>query len=731
MIVPRPLAATLTLGLSLGLGGTAVAMPAPHDLASPDLAAHVLRTTPQQETADDLPPGAVVADGPIDQLSRDGDTLYATGAFNRVGRYAGPGAVLSAGTGATVASATLADGQVSVVISDGDGGWYLGGDFTRIGGHPAGGLAHVLADGDVDPDFHPVADGLVSAVALSGDTLWFGGQFDTVDGATRTNLAAVSVTDGALLPFAASHPDPVTELAYAPQDGARAPRLFVGGYHLTALDPSTGAAVPGFATVAVTQVRALLVSGDTLYVGDSRLRAVDVGTGTPVAGFTTWPVGGYGSVHTLLASGSTLYVGTDVAAHRLLALDAATGARVAGFAPTLTGSNAMPNSRGGVYDLALDGGRLWVGGAFTAVDGEPAGGLAVLDAATGDAADVAVPSYDQQVNAVELSADQAYVGGTFWTTDWQDTQGLAAFDATTLEPKAGFHSGRWNDGDLLLTPHAGYVADNHFMGYDTTELADDGDYYYAYHTRIDAFDPETGANLGAIRVRRMAGATTVGNRLYVAQRLTDDVRFPEHRILVFNSAGKQVDSFAVPLRGYVTTMATVDGELLLGGSFKRWAQHVHPAHTAMLRLDPATGARRAYFNPRIHGPVYDLAVEGRHVYAAGLFTRIDQRTGGRRAGVVALGPHSRLDASFVPQGTNRSVMTRLHPAGDTVWAGGRLFLDATTGARTADPTGWSDRDSSVQALTTGPTGIAWSSYLTLNLGGTHYFRMGFVSTTSD
>ena len=40
-------------------------------------------------------------------------------------------------------------GTVNTSASDGAGGWFIGGNFSHVGGLPRYGLAHILADGNV------------------------------------------------------------------------------------------------------------------------------------------------------------------------------------------------------------------------------------------------------------------------------------------------------------------------------------------------------------------------------------------------------------------------------------------------------------------------------------------------------------------------------------------------------------------------------------------------------
>ena len=136
-MAPRPLrTALLTLPVALAL---ALASNATANQPEPAAGPHPPSSVP--DTADDLPTGAVVADEEIYQLLRVDDRVYAQGYFRTVGRYAGPGQVRSVMDGALEDSPQIADGQVSVAVGDGAGGWYLGGDFTRIGATTPQGVA--------------------------------------------------------------------------------------------------------------------------------------------------------------------------------------------------------------------------------------------------------------------------------------------------------------------------------------------------------------------------------------------------------------------------------------------------------------------------------------------------------------------------------------------------------------------------------------------------------------
>src|SRR5215217_5312044 len=141
------------------------------------------------------------------------------------------------------------DGRVQAIIRFGD--WlYVGGSFSAVSGKPRAGLARVnVVSGAVDPSRSADVVGSVIALATSPDgaTLYVGGEFTSVAGAGRENLAALSAATGAVDPAFTPNPDQwVAALRLA--DG----RLFAAGCfttvggagqpYLAELSPVTGTA---------------------------------------------------------------------------------------------------------------------------------------------------------------------------------------------------------------------------------------------------------------------------------------------------------------------------------------------------------------------------------------------------------------------------------------------------------------------------------------------------------
>jgi hypothetical protein len=89
------------------------------------------------------------------------------------------------------------NGTVYACVADGRGGWFVGGEFTAVGGIPRVNLAHVQVDGSV-ARLRADTDGVVRALALDGRTLYVGGDFTHVAGEERAHVAALSAVTGEL-----------------------------------------------------------------------------------------------------------------------------------------------------------------------------------------------------------------------------------------------------------------------------------------------------------------------------------------------------------------------------------------------------------------------------------------------------------------------------------------------------------------------------------------------------
>ena len=292
-----------------------------------------------------------VTNGFVYAAARSGTTLFIGGDFTAVGPATAGGVPLTTTDGSPMAPFPKVAGAVLAIAPDGSGGWYIGGSFNAVGGLPRAGLAHVRADRTVAPWNPNVSGGAntyrVEAIALSGNTVYIGGDFSTMGGLQRKNLAALNGTTAAV----------------------------------TSWNPGTD-----------STVHALAVSGQVVYVGGefdlisgqsrSRIAALDATT----AAATAWDPNATSSgvdnyVAALVVSGNLVYaagnyqgIGGQVR-RSLAALDATTG--------LATAWNPGASVTYQVMSLAVSGSVVYASGNFATIGGQSRSNLAALDATTG------------------------------------------------------------------------------------------------------------------------------------------------------------------------------------------------------------------------------------------------------------------------------------------------------------------------------------------------------------
>jgi len=147
-----------------------------------------------------------VTNGGVTSIVREANTVYLAGTFTSVGPQLGQGVAISTLSAKAVAGfpeVSGGNGRVNAVLGDGSGGWFIGGsfDFVGAGNVRRPDLAHIRADGSVDPTFDPAVAGFgsgfgvegVDALALSpdGHTLYVGGYFTSLGGVSDIDVGAV------------------------------------------------------------------------------------------------------------------------------------------------------------------------------------------------------------------------------------------------------------------------------------------------------------------------------------------------------------------------------------------------------------------------------------------------------------------------------------------------------------------------------------------------------------
>jgi len=408
------------------------------------------------------------ANGRVADIVTRGNRAWIGGGFDYVGPTTGHAVVVDSATGQR-APGPIVDGKVNASIPDGSGGYYLGGEFARVGSSRRVGLAHVLADGTVQKSWAPDVTGSVQALALVGSTVLVGGQFSAVGTQSVSNLAAVA-PDGSVAAWSATN-GPVSALAVAGD------AVYVSGSFTTVSGTARrGLARLGAASAALDQtfnvttnaaVNALAVTAgatradDAVFFGGD-FTSVTTGAGSAVrnrlasvsggGALTTWAPSADASVRALavdagtgkVAVGGAFSTVNASARERLAVLDAS-GATT-GLNAALSGCQA-PHTTGSTYDLAdcttevnslaIQNGTVYAGGVFTMAGGALKHNAAAFTLATG-AMTSWRPFPGNRVSSVSVLPAGVLLGGDFTSVGGEYRKGLAAIDLTTGRVDPGF-----------------------------------------------------------------------------------------------------------------------------------------------------------------------------------------------------------------------------------------------------------------------------------------------------
>jgi outer membrane protein assembly factor BamB len=263
--------------------------------------------------------------GRVDAILPIGNTVYLGGNFTAVrpaGAPSGTGlvtrqhlAAFDKTTGALLPWNPGTDKEVLALTASLDGTTvYVGGTFARLGGASRGRLGQVDATTGALLPWAPRADLQVNTVAVTPTTIYFGGTFDAVNGQPRSRLAAVDYSGVLSTTWQPVADDRVRIIQPAP-DGLS---VFAGGDFLSInadtkqkimvrLDPTTGAPLPWFFHPGYP-IHAISFFGSTLYAaGDGsggHIGAFDLTTGARL-----WTLQTDGGVQAMVIAGGVIYAG--------------------------------------------------------------------------------------------------------------------------------------------------------------------------------------------------------------------------------------------------------------------------------------------------------------------------------------------------------------------------------------------------------------------------------------
>ncbi len=608
-----------------------------------------------------------VINGTVNTAARVGNTLYIGGTFTRIAPSTNALGSLVA-VNPTTAQAIpgrlplVVGGDVVAMIPDGNGGYYVGGGFDRVGSNRQPNLRRLDASGQLVPGFVP-SPGFVRALVLAGGHLWVGGDFTFIGSQPRQRLAAINPVTGEVRAFATDANNSVFAIAVS------GTQIFVAGSftqiagqarnRLAAFDATTGALLP-WNPGADNTVNALATDATAVYVGGSfstvggvarvRLAAVDAATGATIAAFAPPPM--TNTINKLLRFGPALYAGGNFAItgatprNNAAAFSAVTGA-LSGWVPNITG--------GAVTALTADGNLIYVGGGFSQVAGQPRTGVVAVDAASG-ALNSWNPGLIRGANAIEIASDGAViVGGGANATGGVTRFNLAAIDMVSgnLLPFAPSTNNTVMamaaieiDEEVALIIGGNFTNVNGQPRNRIAVLDDEGD--------VDNFNPGADNTVNAIAV--------ANGQVYVGGAFGTIAGQPRVRLASFSieDDGALTDWAPAVADGFATVLEPGDGVMYVGGSFNTIGG---AARSSVAAIDVNTGAATAFNANLPPSTVQSLKRSGSTLYVGDLangLSVLDAVSGAQTGQALpALSPAAPVRAVAVQ--------------GDTLYVGGALF----------------------------------------------------------
>jgi hypothetical protein len=574
--------------------------------------------------------------GIVSEVARAGDVAYVGGSFGSVAPAANlvhGFATFAADSAVPVLPRLDVNGRVRAVIALPGGGWLIGGEFTQVNGSSRTRLARLLADGSLDATFTTAVSGTVRAMTVLGSRVYLAGAFATVGGETRQRLAALDATtlalDTAFLPAVSGGAATVYALL------ASGTTLYVAGEfttvngdpkpNLAAVDAATGANLTAFTGTADDRVNALALTGGSLYAGGefnqiggvTRLHVarLDATTGAAAAGFDA---GANGDVNAVLVSGGALYV-----AGAFGQIGGATRARIARLdLSTGVAATWNPGADGEVEQLGVFGGVVIAGGHFTRIGGQDRLRLAALDPAVETGITLSWnPSLSSSVDAMHVdAAGFVFASGSFTHFGAVPRENLAAIDLRSggLLP--------WKPGADGWVRALDVVGNTVYIGGDFLTMAGESRH------RIAAVDGVT----GALRT----WTADANGPVYGLVVANDVVYFVGAFSSIKNSTSRGrgaavgVDDVVRPWNpaadGDIEALAVSGSRVYLGGEFTMLgAQN----HLRLGAVDATTGAPETSFAPSVSGPVYRVDVLGDLVFLGGDFSMVNSSSRANAAAV--------------------------------------------------------------------------------------------------
>ena len=485
------------------------------------------------------------------------------------------------------------DGSVFAIVTQADGKLVVGGQFTTVQGVERNNLARLNPDGTLDASYNPNPNGPVRALLLQPDgRIVAGGDFSEL----RPNASGAAIARGRI---ARLNSDGTVEASFAPNIGGDP---LPGGGTLKAQVFALARQADG--SILVGGTFATIQPGNLTVIFNRRnlLRLTSAG----VLDLNFDPSPNATVLSLALHVDNKIVVGGGFTSFAPAGSESTDRNRIARLNPNGTvDSEFNPNANNGVSTLAVQrDGKILVGGFFTTLQpiGDESASSRVHIARLnldGTLDSEFIPRVEGNVSTISLQPDgMILIGGSFSTVWGRGAAASSRSNVARLNP----------DGSL------------------------DPDFAPTFNGAVNVFATQSDGRviLGGLFTRALPqGRTTALVRNHMAR---------------LNADGSVDANFELDPGGRILTSVTQsDGRIVIGGTFTAVGG---ATHNYLARLN-ADGSVDATYNPNFNGRVYALAYEpgSNKVIVGGAFTTIGGET---RNHIARLNPSGTIDSEFNP-----------------------------------------------------------------------------------
>lgn len=635
--------------------------------------------------------------GAVYGMANRNDTVFVAGNFTSLYH---PDSIISYGglfdpnTGKPSASWDQPNGPVYASAPDKKGGFFIGGNFSKVASLNAVRLAHIDSSGTLKNTFSSTGiNGVVKSMASLGDTLFVGGQFNLVGnflesagGPVLKNSALVSTNFPNINGYVfCAIPDGVggwyvtgsfTKVGNLTRN--RAARIDANG-NVLAWNPNLN----GICYAMVRYQNTVFLGGAFSNVGTmvrSGIASVDTASGA----VSTWVPGSPSTVvRSFSISNNVLYMagafGTIATQNRQnIAAFNLPGLTLTSFNTTMSYTNGQAT----LFSVLALGNKVFVGGRFDNIGGSSRTCLAALNPASG----LALPTWSANANDVveqiKFLNGFIYVGGSFTSVKGLSRNYVAAADTSTgtlnsLNPNInGFvtcmeidplDSTLYISGNFTNYFHSINLKTMNSMSWplrtnayaNTISLFGSrlfvGGYFTSLggfeRTNLAAFNTKTGALLDwnpGTNGRVEAMCNVKDSFIWIGGYFTEVSAISRGRLACFDRFGS-LNNYLFSFDDYVKAISfSGDSILYVGGNFftcgtlSPFVSSSVIAHK-IAAINFRTARIQPFWNPSSNNEVNSLLVDGNILYAGGTFSAIG---GQPRTFLAAITRSNALATSF-------------------------------------------------------------------------------------